>query len=392
MRLKIYWQFLTMLFILSIGFQSIISGNERKIKIVIFPFQYNCDSNGLFSGIEDVMRSELIRSGYCEVTEQERTYEFIQEAVLLNIIKIENADVKNMLTKANIVDLFAKVNPKVLIRVAEKTNADFALKGTLNQFGDILRANIEVVHVKAKETISVLVGECESREKIPEMTEQLAQQIIHVCKGANVQKEIDYIQCNYQQGNITYEETTERLKNLSAEIPGSFLIHSALFSHYLKYQEMRDSLIEEGKELIKLFTADEEDIRCLSFLEVDPFFELANIYHKMGMFDDAINVYNRVIPIHTMNQIKYYKHLGELYKLKGKDELAIRTFNLVLSRNQADYETRLNLASLYEANGDLAGALEQYQYSLKFTKNINENSRLKEKIKQLQLLKDVHKK
>lgn len=381
-----------MLFMLSISFQSIISGNERKIKIVIFPFQYNCDSNGLFPEIDDVIRSELIRSGYSDVMEQERTYEFIQEAVLSNIIKIENADVKNMLTKANIVDLFANVNSKVLIRVAEKTSADFALKGTLNQFGDILRANIEVVHVKAKKTVSVLVGECESREKIPEMTEQLVQQIIHVCKGANVQKEIDYIQCNYQQGNITYEEATERLKNLSVEIPGSFLIHSALFSHYSKYPEMRDSLIEEGKELIKYFAADEEDIRCLSFLEVDPFYELANIYHNMGMLDDAINVYNRVIPIYPMNQIKYYKHLGELYKLKGKDELAINAFNLVLSRNQADNETRLNLASLYEANGNLAGALEQYQYSLKFTKNINENSRSKEKIKQLQLLIDVHKK
>lgn len=377
---------------LSISFQNIISGNERKIKIVIFPFQYNCNTNGLFSGIDDVMRSELIRSGYCEVIEQVRTYEFIQEAVLFNIIKIEDADVKNMLTKANIVDLFAKVNLKVLIRVAEKTNADFALKGTINQFGDILRANIEVVQVKAKETISVLVGECESTEKIPEMTEQLTQQIINVCKGANVQKEIDYIQCNYQQGNITYEEATERLKNLSSEIPGSFLIHGTLFSHYLGHQEMRDSLIEEGKELIKLFTADEKDIRCLSMLGVDPFFKLANIYYEMGMVDDAINVYNRVIPIHTMNQIKYYKHLGELYKLKGKDAFAISAFNLVLSSNQSDYETRLNLASLYEDNGDLSSALEQYQYSLKYTKNISENSRLKEKIKQLQLLKDVHKK
>lgn len=377
---------------LSISFQNIISGNERKIKIVIFPFQYNCDTNGLFPGIDDVMRSELIRSGYCEVIEQVRTYEFIQEAVLFNIIKIENADVKNMLTKANIVDLFAKVNLKVLIRVAEKTNADFALKGTINQFGDKLRANIEVVQVKAKETISVLVGECESTEKIPEMTEQLTQQIINVCKGANVQKEIDYIQCNYQQGNITYEEATERLKNLSSEIPGSFLIHGTLFSHYLGHQEMMDSLIEEGKELIRLFTADEKDIRCLLMLGIDPFFELANIYYEMGMVDDAINVYNRVIPVHPMNQIKYYKHLGELYKLKGKDAFAISAFNLVLSSNQSDYETRLNLASLYEDNGDLSSALEQYQYSLKYTKNISENSRLKEKIKQLQLLKDVHKK
>lgn len=34
---------------------------------------------------------------------------------------------------------------------------------------------------------------------------------------------------------------------------------------------MRDHLIEEGKVLIDLFTADEENIRCLSFSGIDPF-------------------------------------------------------------------------------------------------------------------------
>lgn len=392
MHLKIYCQFLAMLFIFSVGFQDIVSGKERKIKVVIFPFQYNCDSNGLFLGIDDVVRSELMRSGDFTVTEQERTYEFIQEAVLSDIIKIENADVKNLLTKANIVDLFAKVNSRVFIRVAEKTNADFALKGTINQFGDTLRADIEVIQVKAKETISVLVGECESGEKIPEMAEQLSQQIIKVCKSASMQKEIDYIQSNYQQGNITYEETTERLKKLSSEIPGSFLIHGTLFSHYLGHQEMMDSLIEEGEVLIKLFTADEENIRSLSSLGVDPFYELARAYYEREMFDDAIDVYRRVIPFYPMNQVKYYKHLGELYKLNGDDELAIHAFSKVLNINKADYETRLILASLYEANGEILRALEQYQYSLKYTKNISENSSVKEKIKQLQLLKDIQKK
>ncbi|TVM00238.1 MAG: hypothetical protein CV087_14825 [Candidatus Brocadia sp. WS118] len=392
MRLKIFYKLLALLFIFSISFLGSISGNERKVKIVVFPFRYNCDPNSFILGVDDVMRTELIRSGYFTVTEQERTYEFMQEAMLYNIIKIENADVKNGLTKANIVDLFAKVDPKIIIRVAEKIKAGFALKGTLNQFGDMFRADIEVIHVKAKETLSVLVGECESKEKILELIEQLSQQIVNVCKGANVQTEIDYIQCNYQQGNFTYEEATERLRNLSSEIPCSFLIHCILFSHYLGHQEMRNHLIEEGKVLLNLFTANEEDIRCLSSLGIDPFYELANIYCAMKRFDDAIDVYNRVIPIYPVNQIKYYKHLGELYKLKGKNELAISAFSRVLSTNQADNETRLNLASVYEASGDILGAIEQYQYSLKYTKNIMENSKVKEAIKRLQSSKGAYEK
>lgn len=391
MRLKILYKLLALLFILSISFLGIISGNERKVKIAIFPLKYNCDSNGFVMGVDDVMRTELIRSGYFAVTEQEHTYEIMQEAVLHNVIKIENADV-SMLTEPNIVDLFAKVDPKIIIRIAEKIKADFALKGTLNQFGSVFRADIEILHVKAKKTLNVLVGECESREKISEMIEQLSQQIINVCKGVNVQEEIDYILGNYQQGNFTYNETTERLRNLSSEIPCSFLIHCTLFVHYLRHQAMRNRLIEEGNVLLKLFTANEEDIRSLSSLGVDPFYELANTYCDMKRFDDAIDVYNRVIPIYSMSQIKYYKHLGELYKLKGRAELAINAFNQVLSLNQADNETRLNLASIYESTGNLLSAIEQYQCSLKYTKNTIENSKVKEIIKRLESLKGVHEK
>lgn len=391
MRLKILYKLLALLFILSISFLGIISGNERKVKIAIFPLKYNCDSNGFVMGVDDVMRTELIRSGYFAVTEQEHTYEIMQEAVLHNVIKIENADV-SMLTEPNIVDLFAKVDPKIIIRIAEKIKADFALKGTLNQFGSVFRADIEILHVKAKKTLNVLVGECESREKISEMIEQLSQQIINVCKGVNVQEEIDYILGNYQQGNFTYNETTERLRNLSSEIPCSFLIHCTLFVHYSRHQEMRNRLIEEGNVLLKLFTANEEDIRSLSSLGVDPFYELANTYCDMKRFDDAIDVYNRVIPIYSMSQIKYYKHLGELYKLKGRAELAINAFNQVLSLNQADNETRLNLASIYESTGNLLSAIEQYQCSLKYTKNTIENSKVKEIIKRLESLKGVHEK
>ena len=393
MHWKIYQKLLMLLSVFLIAAVSVAHGNDRKLKVVVFPFKNNQDLNGLLQGIEDVMRSELIRSGYCTVVEQERTYEFVKEAVLYNFIKIEDVDVETVLPKANIVDLFAKVDLKMVIRVAERLKADFAIKGTLNQFGDKFRTDIEVVHVKGKETLSALVGECESKEKIPEMIEQLSQQIINVCEGANAQKEIDYIQSNYQQGNLTYKETSDRLKSLSSEMPGSFPIHCALFSHYLGHQEMKDGLIEEGEDIINLFNPDnEEDLRCLSFLGIDPFCELANVYSAMGRLDNAIEVYNRAIQIYPMNHIKYYKQLGALYKLEGKSELAMNAFKQVLSMNPADCEARLNLASVYETKGDISSAIDQYQHCLKYTKNVTESSSVKEMIKRLQSKRGVKEK
>lgn len=391
-RWKIYRQLLTVLVLFLVINVSAIYGNSRKSTVVIFPFKYNCDSNILIRGIEDVMQGELIRSGYFTVEGQGRTYEFMREAVLYNFMKIENVDVEAILPKANIVDLFARIDPKIIIQTAEKLKVDFAVKGALNQFGHRFRIDIEVVYVKGKKTLSAFVGECESEEKIPEVVEQLSDQIVNICKGVNIQKEIDYIQNSYQQGDLTYEEMTDRLRNISSEMPKSLPIHCALFLHYLGRQEMRDSLIEEGEEIIKLFPSDNEGLRYLSLLGIDPFYELAHVYREVGMLHNAIDVYNRAIMFYPMNHIKYYKELGELYKIEGKGELAIRAFKQVLSLNQADYEVRLNLASVYEINDDLSSAIEQYQCCLKYAKNINESSRLKALIDRLQSKRGIKKK
>jgi tetratricopeptide (TPR) repeat protein len=390
---KTYQKLLALLVILSIFMVNVVYGNDRRSKVVIFPFKAKRDLNCLIQGIEDVMRSELIRSGYFTVVEQERTYEFVKDAVMYNFIKIEDVNVETALPRANIVDLFAKVDLKVIIRVAERLKGEFAVKGTLNQFGEKFRLDIEVVDVKAKETLGALVGECELKEKIPEIVEDLSQQIVNVCKGANVRKEIDSIQSSYQQGNLTYKETSDRLKSLSSEMPWSFPIHCALFLHYLGHQEMQDSLIEEGEDIINLFNPDnEEDIRYLSSLGIDPFYELGNAYRAMGRWDEAIEVYNRAIQVYPLNHIQYYKQLGVLHKLAGKAELAINTFKQVLNMDPADCEARLALASVYEAKGEISSAIEQYQLCLKYTKNTIESSNIKDMINRLQSKKGVEKK
>src|SRR3972149_4850226 len=385
MNFKLYQKLLTALIIFPIVVGSAGYGKDIKSKVVIFPFKNNVDSNTPIKGIEDVIRSELIRSGYFTIVEQERTFEFVKETVLNNFFKIDNVDVKTVLPKASVVDLFAGVDLKMVVHVSERLKADFAVKGTFNQFGDNFRADIEVVNVKLKETVSALVGECESKEKIPEMLEQLSQQIVNVCKGLNARNEVAHIQSSYQQGRLTYEETLHRLKTLSSEMPGVFAIHCALFTNYLGHPEMMDNLIEEGEEILNLFNADnEEDMRYLTSLGIDPFYELANVYVVMEKLDRAIEIYRRAVRIYPMNHAKYFKQLGILYKLEDETEASIDAFRQVLNMNPADYEARFNLASVYEAKGDMVNALEQYQACLKYTKNADENSMVKEKLKQLQ--------
>lgn len=393
MGFKLYKILLTGLIIFPMVVASICSAEERKPKVVVFPFKNNLDSNlsstptgdSPVKGIEDVVRSELIRSGYFTVIDQEKTFKYVKETVLSNFFKIDNVDVEASSPKATIVDLFAGTDLKMFVRVSERLKADFAVKGVLSQFGDNFRTDMEVVEVIRKETVCALVGECESKEKIPEMLEQLSQQIVNVCKGLNVRNEVAYIQSSYQEGSLTYEETLHRLQTLSSEMPGVFAIHCALFSNYLGHPEMMDNLIEEGEEILNLFDAgNEEDMRILSSLGIDPFYEMANVYVVMGKLDRAIEIYRKAVRVSPMNHARYFKQLGILYKLEDEAEASIDAFNQVLKMNPADYEARFALASVYETKGEMSNAVEQYQHCLKYAKNAEESSKVKEKIKHLQ--------
>ncbi len=390
-HLRTYHKLLVLFIVFSIMIMNVVYGKDTKKRVVIFPFKNYWDSDRNIQGAEDIIRSELIRSGYLMVAEQERVYELMREAVLSNFIKIENVDVETASPRANIVDLFAHVQLKMVIRVAEKVNADFAIKGTLTQFGEKFRADIEVINVKEKNTETVLVGESELKDKIPEMLEQIAQQAVNVCKRASIEEDIDHIQSSYQQGKLTYKETIEKLKQLSEETEGVFEIHCIIFSYYLGRPEMINDLIEEGEKVMHLFNANrEEDMRCLSSLGIDPYYELANAYIIIGKLGNAIEIYNKAILVYPMNHVRYYKQLGALYKIEGKIDASVNALKQVLKLAPADYETRLKLASLYESRGDISKALEQYLHCLKYARNHEESSIVKEKVKRLQLEEGVH--
>jgi TolB-like protein len=391
------WNINKKLFVLLVVFFIMVGnafGKEQKPEVVILPFKCNTDLKDLAQGIENILRSELIRSTYLTVTEPERTYKIMRETVSKNLfVKIENVDVKSTFTKPDTVDVFSGLDQKTIIQIAEKVKADFAVRGALSQFGEKYRADIDVVDIHNKRTMGALVGECESKEKVPEMTEQLSQQVVDVCCGADatIQKQIDSIQSSYKQGILNYKETMDKLKNLSAEMPDSFAVHCALFSHYLGHSEMNDELIAEGEVIIKSFDVNNQDmVECLSSLNIDPFYELASVYIVAGKLSDAIGVYEQAVGVRSMNRAKYYKQLGVLYKVEDRDSDAIDAFKQVLVSDPTDFDIRVKLASMYEKVGDTSKALDQYRICLKYSKNKEEGLKVKEMINRLQAKESVN--
>jgi thioredoxin-like negative regulator of GroEL len=183
----------------------------------------------------------------------------------------------------------------------------------------------------------------------------------------------------------------DKLKNLSAEMPDSFAVHCALFSHYLGHSEMNDELIAVGEVIIKSFDVNNQDmVECLSSLNIDPFYELASVYIVAGKLSDAIGVYEQAVGVRSMNRAKYYKQLGVLYKVEDRDSDAIDAFKQVLVSDPTDFDIRVKLASMYEKVGDTSKALDQYRICLKYSKNKEEGLKVKEMINRLQAKESIN--
>lgn len=387
----------TLLFIIAflIFSAQTLPAQEQKYKVVIFPFVYNLGLNSQIKGAERIVQSELIRSGLFTVIDPKRTYKYVRKTVLHNFYKIDDVEKGSNFTDKDIIDLFFSFEWKKVVKMTKHLNADFAIKGSLSQFGERFRADLEVINAREIETIRLqemkdktvgaLVGECESAEKIPEIFEKLTQQIIEVCQADKVQQNAETIIESYHQGKFTYQETESKLLQLVSDMPDEFVVHYTLFSHYLENPERTDGLIKTGEEAIRLFDSDnEEHIRYLSFLGIDVFHELANAYIIKENFSKAITIYNYAIKVYPMNHFKYLKQLGVLYLLENKTEKSINAFKKALSLDPTDFESGFAIASLYEAKGNPEKALRHYQNCIKYATNPTDRSKVQEAIKKLE--------
>ncbi|MBM4055215.1 MAG: hypothetical protein FJ264_11230 [Planctomycetes bacterium] len=378
-----------------------VYSQEQKHKVVIFPFVYNLGLNSQIKGAERIVQSELIRSGLFTVIDQKRTYTYVKKTVLHNFYKIDDVEKGSNFTDKDIIDLFFSFEWKKIVHMTKQLNADFAIKGSLSQFGEKFRADLEIINAREIETIRLqemkdktvgaLVGECESEEKIPEMFEKLTQQIIEVCLADRVQQNAETIIESYRQGKFTYQETENKLLQLASDMPDEFIVHYSLFSHYLENHEKNDSLIKAGEKAIRLFDSGNEDhIRYLSFLGIDVFHELASAYVIKENFSRAISIYNYAITVYPMNHIRYFKQLGVLYLLEDKTEESIDSFKKALNLDPTDFESGFAIASIYEAKGNTKDALGQYQNCVKYATNPADRSKVQEAIKNLKEKKPAH--
>ncbi|MDR4509033.1 MAG: tetratricopeptide repeat protein [Candidatus Brocadiaceae bacterium] len=364
----------------------IASGKNEKPRIIVDSFKNNDKEGFPVQGVEAVLKSELMRSGYFTVVEKKLEYRISKETVVNPIIKMDNIDLEAREFPPDTIDVYAAIETKTVAAGEEKTDSDYCITGSLSQFGEKYRVDLTVVSIKDNGALNALVGECDSREDIPEMMEVLAQQVVRAVKMVNYPKDVDSILSNYHQGKITYGETADSLTDLASKVSGAFTVHCALFNHYRGNAEMRGKLIEEGERLIDLFDSDnEEHLKCMSIFGIDIFYELANTYSMLGRTDEAIDVYRRAVLITPFNHVNYYRQLGALYKLENNIDESLNAYNKAVNLDPVNFDTRFKLALMYEGCGYLSNAIEQFRSCLRYAQNSSESTKAKEKLNQLEV-------
>ena len=171
------------------------------------------------------------------------------------------------------------------------------------------------------------------------------------------QKFLDLNQ-GYSEGFVRLGLTYMKLKNFDMAIDefkkaafvnsNNLSIYRALTSAYLE-KDSTEMAIKTAKKLISLNPS------------ADSYSRLADIYVSKKRWEDAQEVYLRILPL-TSERVRPYVNLGTIYRKQQKWDVAIEAYQKAILRSNKLEEAfvRLNLGELYEETEQFENAISEY--------------------------------
>ncbi|HLG30704.1 MAG TPA: tetratricopeptide repeat protein [Candidatus Brocadiales bacterium] len=383
---------------------SLQKNDETRYTMIILPLQNNTNVPTAAESVDNLLRSELIKTGYFNVIERNKTFETLVEFVPTDSFYIggykfndtfttsKQPDATNKVTthKGNIgwLDMPIKLERHTIIKFSEKLDADFAITGSMNQFGEKIRVDIELISARCNRTLDSLTAETEGFERLPDVVNSLMLDVTKVCRRVNAQRDANNIVSRYKQGLYTYEVTIQKLEELSSIIPDSLAPPVSLLSIYLERPIMEEEIIAIGEKILTLFDPQQnEHLEILQTMGIDPFDELAKAYEKKGDIDKVIETYSKAVKIYPVNTLGHYKKLALAYKRKGMEQQHIEALQKALLVCTTDPDIYYNLGVAMEKNGKFEQAIEYYRKCLKYTNAPRLTSEIRRKISQIEATK-----
>lgn len=360
--------------------------NEKK-EIVVFTFRNNTIFDGLQRSIPEVLNSELFNTGIFEIVDKNMLYKTVWRLAISDNIKIDNAGVSSRERfRDQEVDLFSNLRREDVELIYGYLDADYAVKGAVNQFGDLIRCDMEIIDAHEKKTLDTITFEISDPKEIPASLKSVVSQIVQVYYGNEIENVVDDVVRQYRAGMITFDVTVLRLKELAVKVPSSIYSNMQLLL-LLEEKGIKQDLITTCELIILSIEKHSEGVLdIIAPLGIDPFERLAELYFEARRFDDAVSVYVKAVKVMPVNMSAYYKKLGNVYLKQKKTKAAINAFKKSLELNGRDFDAHYNLGKVYEMVNQPDLAIDEYRQCLKHSGGTNMEiiTRIKEKIKILE--------
>ena len=365
---------------------SSFSSNDKK-EIVVFTFRNNTIFDGLQRSIPEVLNSELYKTGIFSVVDNNILYKTVWRLAISDNIKIDNAGVssRERFTEQE-VDLFSNLRREDVELVYGYLDADYAVKGTVNQFGDLIRGDIEIIDAYENKTLDTITFEINEPDDIPAALKDAVLQIVQIYYDNEIENVVDDAVRRYRAGNITFDTTVSILKGHVARVPSSIYSNMQLLVLFDE-EGFKPELITTCESIIQSIEKNSEGaLDTVAQLGIDPFERLADLYFGENRFDDVINVYTKALRIMPVNMFVYYKKLGNVYLEQNKLKDALEAFRKSAALNSRDFDVHYNLATVYEMVNQVDLAAGEYRQCLKHASGRDTDiiTSIKEKIKRLE--------
>ncbi len=363
---------------------------KRSYKIVVLPFKDYARMN-MEEIVSDTLRSMFTQTGYFEPVDREIIYEKVSKALPGNEIKIDNITNAGGSWTADQVDLWSRLDTKIVKKLGRQLKADYVLKGNISLIGNSLRIDTEIVGVKERKTLGFVAVEGNPEELSSGILKELSAKITSFCRELNAYDDALSIIGLYNQGQYTFDVSEKKLKEILSVTSNAVGIRASLMVLYLSKTRkaenslLEDKILDEGVMVLKRLDQnfDEKVLEVFLTSGFDPFDEMAKIYSKRGDYDKAIEIYKKTISVYPMNIAGRYKELGLLYLNSGAEDEAIQAFEKSLDTHKGNYEVNFILVSMFEKRNRPEKARKHLEECVRYARNIEEIKKAKGRLDRL---------
>ncbi len=363
---------------------------KRSYKIVVLPFKDYARMN-MEEIVPDTLRSMFTQTGYFEPVDREIVYEKVSKALPGNEIKIDNITNAGGSWTADQVDLWSRLDTKIVKKLGRQLKADYVLKGNISLIGNSLRIDTEIVGVKERKTLGFVAVEGNPEELSSGILKELSAKITSFCRELNAYDDALSIIGLYNQGQYTFDVSEKKLREILSITGDAVGIRASLMVLYLtrtskeENSKLENKILGEGVMVLRRLhqNFDEKVLEVFLTSGLDPFDEMAKIYSKRGDYNKAIEVYKKTLSVYPMNIAGRYKELGLLYLNSGSENEAIEAFEKSLEKHKGSYEINFILVDIFEKRKQPDKVKKHLKECVRYARNIDEIKAAKGKLDKL---------